>query len=152
MTADHQPSPNALEAGECVSYRLRRAARIAARFYDKALKPCGLRTTQFTLLGALDYYGEISIGELSKQLAIDGTTLTRNLEVLVRRGEIENVEDEDARVRKVHLTAQGKETFANAMPHWREAQIQVTEALASDRWVDLRASMLEIETTCAVPD
>ncbi|MEE8153176.1 MAG: MarR family winged helix-turn-helix transcriptional regulator, partial [candidate division NC10 bacterium] len=114
MTESSLASTNALEPVDCVSYRLRRAARITAKSYDNALRPIGLRNTQFTLLASLNRLGETSIGDLSEALAVDGTTLTRNLEVLVRRGLVENIAADDARVRNVRLTDLGKETFEEA--------------------------------------
>ena len=50
---------------------------------------------KFTLLASLKQLGETSIGDLSEALAIDGTTLTRNLEILVRRGLVANIEAND---------------------------------------------------------
>lgn len=136
------------ETVDCVSYRLRRAARKAAKLYDGALKPSGLRNTQFTLLGALGVLGEPSIGELSDELAIDGTTLTRNLEVVVRRGLVDNIEAEDGRVRKVRLTEAGKTAFAEAVPLWRQAQRRVLEALGPERRDGMRSDLETIEAVC----
>lgn len=141
-------SADRLEPVDCVSYRLRRAARMAAKFYDKALRPCGLRNTQFTLLAALDDLGETSIGDLSEKLAIDGTTLTRNLEILVRRGLVENIETDDARVRNIRLTELGKQTYQAAVPLWREAQHHVLGALEPERWKGMRAELHRIEKAC----
>ena len=141
-------SADALNPMNCVGYTLRRAARTAAKFYDNALRPSGLRNTQFTLLGALNTLGEASIGDLSERLAIDGTTLTRNLEILVRRQLVENVETDDARVRNIRLTGTGKEAFEEAAPLWREAQRQVLGALGTGRWLDMRSKLRRIEAAC----
>ena len=149
MTESRLTTAHANQPVGCVSYRLRRAARKAARFYDDALRPSGLRNTQFTLLASLNRLGETSIGDLSEELAIDGTTLTRNLEILVRRGLVENIAAEDARVRNVRLTGLGKETFEEAVPLWREAQQHLLEALESKRWTGMRAQLRKIEVACA---
>ncbi len=149
MTESRLPTAHANQPVDCVSYRLRRAARKAARFYDDALRPSGLRNTQFTLLASLNRLGETSIGDLSEELAIDGTTLTRNLEILVRRGLVENIAAEDARVRNVRLTGLGKETFEEAVPLWREAQQHLLEALEPKRWTGMRAQLRKIEVACA---
>ncbi len=148
MTESSLASTNALEPVDCVSYRLRRAARITAKSYDNALRPIGLRNTQFTLLASLNRLGEMSIGDLSEALAVDGTTLTRNLEVLVRRGLVENIAADDARVRNVRLTDLGKETFEEAVPLWRNAQQHVLEALEPERWIGMRAQLRQIEAAC----
>ena len=133
------------EALDCVSFRLRRAARMVAKRYDDALRPVGLRNTQFSVLGALAYLGETGIGELAIQMATDGTTLTRNLDVLVRRGLIENVPAEDGRVRRVRLTSLGQETLEEALPLWRAAQIKTLKSIGSDTWQETRQILGDIE-------
>ena len=145
MIATRLASLDGLQPIDCVSYRLRRAARVAARAYDDALKPSGLRNTQFTLLGALDWLGETNIGDLSEELAIDGTTLTRNLEVLVRRGLVENIANDDARVRNVRLTGAGKRAYDKAVPLWSKAQRNVVDALGKDHWRDMAQQLRTIE-------
>ena len=139
---------DALKPMDCVSFGLRKASRIATKFYDDALRPSGLRNTQFALLGALDNLGEASIGDLSERLATDGTTLTRNLEILVRRGLVENLEAEDGRVRNVRRTDLGKATYDEAVPLWREAQKLVLDALGQTRWKEMRSELRKIEAVC----
>ncbi len=148
MTKRNPTSGNELEPVECVCYRLRRAARVAAKAYDNALKPSGLRNTQFTLLASLNRLGETSIGDLADVLAIDGTTLTRNLEILVRRGLVENIVADDARVRYVRITKLGKQTYKEALPLWRKAQRQALNALEPKRWTGMRAQLHKIEVAC----
>lgn len=133
------------EVLDCVSFRLRRAARMVAKRYDDALRPVGLRNTQFSVLGALAYLGETGIGELAVQMATDGTTLTRNLDVLVRRGLIENVPAEDGRVRRVRLTPVGRETLEEALPLWRTAQNETLKSVGSETWQETRQVLAEIE-------
>jgi DNA-binding MarR family transcriptional regulator len=151
MTDSNIPTTNELEPGYCISYRLRRAARLAAKSYDNALRPSGLRNTQFTLLTSLSGGDGISIGDLSETLAIDGTTLTRNLEVLVRRGLIENIAGDDARVRNVRLTDAGKAAFEAALPLWREAQHNLLEAIKPERWTEMATKLGKIEIACSHP-
>lgn len=148
MTVSKSGSIEGLSPSECVCFRLRRAARVAAKYYDSALKPCGLRNTQFTLLAALNLGGASSIGDLSEALAIDGTTLTRNLEILVRRNLVESVGTEDGRVRIVQLTGSGKTKLDEALPLWRGAQQSVLDALETERWVGVKRELSKIEVTC----
>ena len=122
-----------LQPIDCVCYRLRRAARLAAKTYDRALKPIELRNTQFALLSTLKQLGEANIGDLSKIMATDGTTLTRNLEVLVRRRLIENVAVDDARIRVIRITEIGEKTHDKAMPLWRAAGARGLGIASRDR-------------------
>ena len=150
MTENSHISDDDLQPrGTCVCNRFRRAARLTSKIYDRALKPTGLRTSQFTLLGTLTYDGPLSIGKLSDLTATDGTTLTRNLEVLVRRGLVEDVAADDARLRVVAITDLGKQTWVAAVPLWREAQEQVLEAIGSKRWTEMRVELEKIEQACA---
>ena len=41
------------DAGGCAHARLRKAMRVVSRAYDAALRPAGLRATQFSLLAVL---------------------------------------------------------------------------------------------------
>ena len=134
----------------CVSYRLRRAARKAAVLFDRALRPAGLRNTQFSLLGALNYLGDISIGDLAVELATDPTTLNRNLRVLIRDGLVEDFEAEDGRIRLVRLTAKGRKRLAEALPLWRAAQAQVLSELGDARWTETRETLRRIEIATGV--
>ena len=140
---------DATHPGDCVSYRLRRAARLAGKVFDAALKPVGLRNTQFTLLAALAEEGAQSIGGLADLLATDATTLNRNLAVLVERGLVDDEDGgDDARVRKVRLTKAGRGLYRKALPRWRDAQAQVLEELGLGAWGLVRQGLREIEKAC----
>ena len=130
----------------CISYRLRRASRVAAKAYDTALKPVGLKNTQFTLLSALVVEGPKNIGELSEALATDGTTLTRNLEILVRRGLVENgASSADDRVRIVQASKQGENLHRKALPLWHQAQRSMLHALGEENWPAMMARLRLLE-------
>lgn len=145
MTVKNQTTTENLQPEECISYRLRRAGRMAAKFYDNALKPSGLRNTQFALLATIYKAGEISIGDLSEATVTDGTTLTRNLEVVIRRELVENIEIEDGRVRLVRLTQLGNKTFKEAVPLWREAQEHALRILEPGSWTKMMGQLEKIE-------
>ena len=133
----------------CVCFTLRQSARTAAKLYDEALKPCGLRNTQFSLLAALDHLGEATLGRLAGEMTMDRTTLTRNLQVMVRDGFVENVTADDARKRVIRLTDAGKEKFAEALPHWRGVQNQVLSRLGPARWQRLAEDLAAVQGIAA---
>ena len=109
----------------CKCFRLRQASRIVTQFYDKKLKTCGIKITQLNILSSLASGKSLSMTELSENLFIDRTTLTRSLEILNRQGLIEKVKSQDARQRKVKLTNIGFETLDKAIPLWLEAEEEV---------------------------
>ena len=137
-----------IEPGNCISYRLRRTSRAVARHFDKALKPAGVRNTQFTLLSTLAAQGETAIGELATSLGVDATTLTRNLNVLERRGLVGNVSSDDARERRVRLREAGHKTFTTALPLWQAAQQNLLSSLNDGGWPEMMLALSNIEQTC----
>ena len=112
---------------------LRRATRVATQYYAKVLKPSGLEPTQFTLLVACATAGPVPISALAGAIAMDRTTLTRNLRLLARRGLAQVTEGADRRVRRVELSKDGRAALARALPLWQKAQSGMTEILGQVR-------------------
>jgi DNA-binding MarR family transcriptional regulator len=116
---------------------LRRATRALTQRYDEALRPLGLTITQFTILQALSFAGEITQGKLGEVLAMDSTTLTRTLEIMSRRGWIAKHYGTDRRERRLRLTRAGQAERDRAVPHWRSTQEKLRVRLGKQRWDDL---------------
>jgi len=113
---------------------LRRAARLVTQFYDDALRPSGLRATQFTLLQALSLAPRISHKELARLLGIDSTTLTRTLSRLRRRGWLRAGTGADRRELRLVLTPAGQREYKRILPYWQSAQSQLRRALGEANW------------------
>jgi DNA-binding MarR family transcriptional regulator len=119
----------------CASFR--RAARVLTQLYDDALRPLGLRTTQFTILQALSRAGEVSQGQLGEILALDSTTLTRTLAIMGCRNWIGKRRGRDGRERLLSISERGREQFDRASPAWQGAQDRLRSQLGDDRWQEL---------------
>lgn len=129
-------------AEECLCFRARRVSRALTRLYDEELRPLGIQATQLTLLNAVALGGEAgaSMSRLADVLAMDPTTLSRNLRPLEREGLLEIIRSPaDRRVRLARLTAEGNRRVADALPLWERAHRRVVEALGHEAAVDLRA-------------
>ncbi len=129
----------------CACFNLRRATRMVTQLYDKALKPAGIRATQFTVLVAIGSGGPISVNQLADRIVMDRTTLTRNLKPLEREGLIAVRPGDDLRVREVSLTAKGRKTLERSYPLWERVQARLREQLGDSRvdklLVDLQATV-----------
>ncbi|MBE9006926.1 winged helix-turn-helix transcriptional regulator [Fortiea sp. LEGE XX443] len=121
----------------CTCFNLRKASRIVTQFFDQELQPSGLLVTQFTILVAIAIVGSGTINELAQGLAMDRTTLTRNLKPLEREGFIQIEPGQDQRTRVVTLTTAGQNTLAKALPLWQQAQACIVEKLGHERWSTL---------------
>src|ERR1700730_13933528 len=106
----------------CMCASFRRASRVLTQHYDTALRPLGLRATQFTLLQALSLAGEVAQRTLGEILAIDSTTRPRTLAIMGRRGWITSRSGKDRRERRLSLSAAGKAEYKRALPHWEKLQ------------------------------
>lgn len=133
-------------AENCVCAHLRRAARAVTSTYDEALRPLGLRATQMTLLVGLAHFDQVSFSRLGSVLAMDRTTLTRNIGPLEREGLVEIASDcDDARRKLLRLTLRGRETLAEALPIWRKVQRKAVSKLGDAEWKSIRRQLAVLE-------
>ena len=126
----------------CLCLHVQRAARTLARRFDRALRPFGLTSGQFSLLMALNRSDPPRIGDLAAFLAMDRTTLTAALKPLVRRGHVVTSADAgDARSTRLTLTDDGRDLLVRALPVWRSTHDAVDASLAETDAAALRAGL-----------
>ena len=115
-------------ANTCLCYKLRATSRKVTRRYDSALKPVGLKANQFSVMVAISIMSPVSITDLSEALAMDRTTLTRNLRPLEKSGLIK-LTDGYGRIRDITLSEEGVSTLKKAKPLWNSAQSKLRKEL-----------------------
>jgi DNA-binding MarR family transcriptional regulator len=113
--------------------------------YDEALRPSGLKGTQFNQLVVLAIAKTPTVKRLAEILAVDRTSLTRSLAPLERDGLITNVPSEDGRERKLVLTDLGRRRLKDATKLWAQAQQRVAEVLGPLRGGALTKSLKAVE-------
>jgi DNA-binding MarR family transcriptional regulator len=116
----------------CMCASLRRTSRALSQLYEDALRPVGLRATQFTVLQTLSLAGEVTQGELGQILAMDSTTLTRTLTIMGRHGWITKRRGEDRREWRMRLSKAGEIKLKQALPHWEKAQTSLRRQLGEE--------------------
>ena len=131
----------------CLCATLRRSARALTQHYEDALRPFGLRGSQFTILQALEFAGEVSQGQLGEILAMDSTTLTRTLDVMVRHGWITKRFGKDRRERLLRLAKAGQLQLNRALPAWQKVQSRLRRRLGDERWEQLMKLTNEVTAT-----
>jgi len=126
----------------CTCAALRRTARRLTRAYDRALRPAGLRLTQYSVLANLARAeGEgrgLTVTDLARRLAMDRTTLTRNLRPLEAAGWLRVSPGPDRRSRAVEITDEGRRILEAARPLWQEAERTFRQALGREEAANLR--------------
>lgn|SRR5215813_13526052 len=121
----------------CMCSNVRRAARVLTQLYQEALQPFGLKSSQFTILQALVRTGEITQGRLGEILAMDSTTLTRTLAIMLREDWIAERRGEDRRERRLRLSKAGEAQLKRVLPAWEKVQVRLRRKLGEEKWKEL---------------
>src|SRR5215831_7862920 len=125
----------------CVCTKVRAAARAVTNAYDEALRPSGLRATQFAVLAAVGADGAVSITALAQRLGMDRTTLSRNLGPLESAGLVKLGNEGWRRSRMLEITRKGRTQYDKAVPLWEKAQHALHRKLGDRSWAGVRASL-----------
>ncbi|KUM26414.1 MarR family transcriptional regulator [Mesorhizobium loti] len=152
MTEVRQPG-----FSRCNNATLRRAARRLGRFYDDALAPSGLKSTQHGLLYQIHIGSEPAMGAIAEALIMDLSALGHTLKPLIRDGYVETFADKsDRRIKRVRLTPQGEIKLDEAIKLWSAAQRQFEDLVGAEEAAKLRATLdavadLNLEMPAAAP-
>ena len=126
----------------CNGTALRKATRRVSQLYDSVLAPCGLRSTQRSILIHIARSGTPAIGDLAAALVLDRSALAHNLKPLERDGLVAVVMDPaDRRSRLVKLTAKGEAKLGESQRLWQNAQCRFEAAFGPKEASALRRSL-----------
>jgi DNA-binding MarR family transcriptional regulator len=127
----HKPTRRELRiAGlSCLALNLRKTARIVSSIYDNAVRPAGIRMTQFAILATVGHNPNVSITGLAEWIDSDRTTAQRGLDVLRRRGWIVARKADAGNLRELALTQEGEKKLAEAYSLWEKTQNQIVDRL-----------------------
>jgi DNA-binding MarR family transcriptional regulator len=128
---------------DCVCGNLRMAARAVTAVYDRHLREAGVQASQMAVLWAVAGGPGMSVKELAGHVAMDETTMIRNLRGLERQGWVKLSVGIDRRQRLARLTAKGRDVFARALLPWKEAQKEVS-ALLDEKLTDTNRRLVRL--------
>lgn len=95
------------------------AARTLLRRYDAKLKPFGVTVQQFSLLAAIRFYPGEPVAALAQRILLDRTSLTRNLDLLERKGLVRRIADTAGNARLCELTDEGNTLLDQLLVEWQ---------------------------------
>ena len=121
----------------CSSFKLRQLSRRVSQHFDHVVGAAGLKTTQYSLLSHVMRLEPVRPSDLAAEMEMDASTLTRNLQPLIRAGWLEIGPGIDARSRCVTLTDTGREKRAEAQREWKRAQIAFNALVGEARVAQL---------------
>ncbi|WP_410481826.1 MarR family winged helix-turn-helix transcriptional regulator [Pseudomonas plecoglossicida] len=129
---------------DCTCFRVRRLSRHISQLYDDALRPAGLRVTQFSLLSALKKNGTMTVTSLADYLGSDHTSISRALATLKSHDWVMLIQGGDKRSTLVEISNLGLEVVREATPHWSNAQQRISELLGSGTKLELDKRLDEL--------
>jgi DNA-binding MarR family transcriptional regulator len=137
-----------LPRNACTCGSLRKASRRISQFYDTALAPVGIKSTQYSILSEVDrgsLEGPVTMCELATAMVMDRSTLGHNLKPLERDDlVILRLSADDRRKRYVELTKKGRLTLRKSRRLWQHAEGRFESIFGKKPAADLRAVLLSI--------
>ncbi len=106
----------------CLLTRTRSLSRVVTSIYDQALRPYDVNSSQFSMLVLIAKMNGGSRAELGRANHLERSTSTRNLQLLLDQGWIEEQAPPQGRSRPILLSQAGRKLLVTAMPAWRSAQ------------------------------
>lgn len=114
---------------DCLMLNTIMAARALTRRYDVRLKHLGISVAQFSVMMTLRSSDHQPVARMAERIAMDRTTLLRNLELLSRKGLVQAEPAAKGRGRVFTLTAEGDVLLDRAIPHWHSARAELQTLL-----------------------
>lgn len=135
----------------CMAEAARAANRTLARHYGAYLDGTGIAPGQSSLLMQLYYVDAIAVTALAARMGTERTTMVRNIAALERTGQVETFTPDGSRVRKVRLTADGRDLLSGLVAHWDAAQQALKDRLGDDAWDTIMTALrtladMEVDT------
>jgi DNA-binding MarR family transcriptional regulator len=128
----------------CLVLNARMAARAVTRLADRKLRSFGITAAQFSIMTSLIEHPGRSVTQMASAIAMERSTLSRNLALLERRGLIAWASAERGNSRIGQLTSQGAEMVEQVLPAWREQQAEMRAALAAPDFSTVIAALRQV--------
>jgi len=111
---------------QCIGARLRKLSRITDSIYRRHLAGFDVTESQISILFTLSEMESIDQGAVGSLLALERSTVSRNVNLLVKKGWISKSADYRP---EIELTDQGKKVVEKIAPIWEEAMDELIEKI-----------------------
>lgn len=131
-----------VEMERCVLRNTRAASRMMTRNFSKRLGRFEITTEQFSLIASLAGAKHDSVSALADYLAIERSTLSRNLSLLEKKGVVQKRRADKGNGVVYQLTPKGQALFDEMVPHWQAAQDGILKVVSREE-LDAALSVLQ---------
>ena len=129
---------------DCLCGNMRMGVRAITTLYDGYLAPSGLTAAELSVLWCVISAQPVSMQQIAEFLAMEKSTVTRNVAHLLSRSLVKVAAGRDARMKQVCVTRAGEDAFLRALPLWKAAQKAATRALGGPRFRSLVSGSLHL--------
>jgi DNA-binding MarR family transcriptional regulator len=119
-------------AGDCIAFRVRVLNRVITKLYDAMLKPFGITVNQTTILAMLTLVNTARPGEIGKELHMEKSTVSRNLQRMHKNGWIEIAAGDSGTAKVITVTPKGRKLLVALYPQWEKAQSKASRLLGAE--------------------
>jgi DNA-binding MarR family transcriptional regulator len=118
-----------MKFANCLILNTIQTARAVTRRYDNRLKSFGVTVIQFSVMSLIRKHENMTINALAERIAMDRSTLTRNLDVLVRKGLVVKTRAEKGNAKVCKLTQEGDRLLDQLIPIWLQSREELQAIL-----------------------
>jgi DNA-binding MarR family transcriptional regulator len=133
-------------------YLLRQASTAAQQAVDRRLVDLGLSLAQYSALTMISSYTNISSAELSRLSMLTPQSAHEVVQRLVVRGLIsKSLAQENKRIHRLRITADGRELLAKARRHSEPVELLLKEEAAGINEAEIRRWLVAIASRLQLP-
>lgn len=130
----------------CVCRNLRMTTRITTQYFDQIFQAVELPVTQFALLADIASHENIAISELAEILLMDQTTVTRNIEILRKKGYVNvRTDDNDSRKKCISISDSGENKLNEAIPVWNNVHYLLEQEIGTKKLEEFLETLEQIQ-------
>jgi DNA-binding MarR family transcriptional regulator len=118
----------------CPGYNLGKAYKNVTRLFEEEFRESELTLPQFAVLVNTGLTDSATASQVAERLGSDLSTISRTMEIVVRRGLVSQERGHDRRVRVYRLTPQGRRVLDGALEQWKRAKRRILADLDSQEW------------------
>lgn len=123
------PSFDRIDPSQCINAKLRKLHRLINQAYQRNINPFGLRGSMLSILFIIGKKAPIDQKTLASKLVLDQSTMSRDVQKLMKRGLIYASVADDARKRLLNLTKEGGILLEEISPVWESLHFKVEQIL-----------------------
>ena len=114
------------EVQNCIGANIRSLSRIVDNYYRNCLEGFNITENQMTILFTLSKTGKIEQGKIGEALALERSTISRNIKLLEKKELLTRTTDYRP---EVELSKKGKDLVVDLLPHWNKVMDELTNKI-----------------------